>query len=385
MNGLKLFSLAWRNLWRQKRRTILTLISIAFGGFLAVLMTAMQDQSFADFIDNAAKLGSGHVTIQHPEYRDRPTLNRTVTGTDAKRAVANDDPDVVKAVDRASGQAMLSTASDSYGAFFIAYDPELEDENTMEFTEGLVEGELFETSDDDGIILGKVLAQNLDAQLGDKIVYTLTDRNGEIVNGMERVSGIVSTGAASTDAGLVLLPLDSVRSVIGYDPNESTQVAIFLGQGRRSLIAADRLDAKVGDDAAVLTWDEIQPEIKAFVAMKVGGGRVMEIIIGVLVAAGIFNTIFMSVMERTREFGINFQALDHGIHVTDLYREMAADRRIQPEPVFLGKIRVRLDQMQACRLSIAAGIVEQGQPVGRHRDVSRRFGQNPFALGHAKD
>ena len=155
-----LVSLAWRNLWRQKRRTLLTLASIAFGGFLAVLMTAMQDQSFSDFVDTAARLGAGHVTIQHPEYLDMPTLTRTVTATDDKRAVAESDQDVIRAVDRASGQAMLSTASDSFGAFFIAYDPTLENEETMEFTEGLVEGALFEAADDDCIILGQVLAEN---------------------------------------------------------------------------------------------------------------------------------------------------------------------------------------------------------------------------------
>jgi ABC-type lipoprotein release transport system permease subunit len=304
MTGIKLIALAWRNLWRQRRRTILTLISIAFGGFLAVLMTAMQDRSFADFIDTAARLGSGHVTLQHPDYQDRPTLTNTVTGTDTKRELAQGDQDVIKVVDRTSGQTMVSTASDSFGALFIAYDPALETAETFEFTDGLVEGELFEAADSDGIIVGQVLARNLGAELGDKIVFTMTDRSGEIVTGMERVSGIISTGAPSLDAGLVLLPINTVRAVVGYDPTETTQVAVFLEDGRRSQDAAARLRGEVGADVAVLTWDEIQPEIKAFVAMKVGGGRVMEIVIGLLVAAGIFNTMFMSVMERNREFGI---------------------------------------------------------------------------------
>jgi len=78
MKGPKLAVVAWRNLWRQKRRTLLTLSSIVFGGFLAVLFTALQDRSFADFIDTAARLGGGHVTLQHPEYLDSPTLTRTV-------------------------------------------------------------------------------------------------------------------------------------------------------------------------------------------------------------------------------------------------------------------------------------------------------------------
>jgi ABC-type lipoprotein release transport system permease subunit len=92
--------------------------------------------------------------------------------------------------------------------------------------------------------------------------------------------------------------------VVGYDATESSQVAIFLNNGRRTLTVSERIDALIGDDAAVITWDEMAPEIKTFIAMKKGGGMVMSIVIGLLVAAGIFNTIFMSVMERTREFGV---------------------------------------------------------------------------------
>jgi hypothetical protein len=145
-----LVSLAWRNLWRQPRRTVLTLISIAFGGFLAILMTAMQDRSFADFIDNAARFGAGHVTLQHPEYRDTPTLGRTVQGVDALRTAAEADPRVLRVVERTSGNAMVSTARESFGAFFLAFDPERETPETMEITQGLVSGEPFRTASDDG-------------------------------------------------------------------------------------------------------------------------------------------------------------------------------------------------------------------------------------------
>lgn len=304
MTTLKLLSLAWRNLWRQKRRTFLTLVSIAFGGFLAVMMSGMQDYTWVDFIDTTARLGSGHVTVQHPEYLDKPTLTRSITGTEAKRDAVRADAGVSTAVDRTTGQAMLSTARDSFGAFFIAYDPTQETEYTLEWTDGLVSGELFTSPDDDGIILGKILAENLDAELGDKVVFTLTDRSGEIVSGMERLSGTITTGAQSTDAALALLPINTVREVVGYELDESTQVAIFLDNGRRTLTASERISKLIGPDAAVITWDQAAPEIKTFIAMKKGGGVVMNFVIGVLVAAGIFNTIFMSVMERTREFGI---------------------------------------------------------------------------------
>ena len=304
MQTATLIAIAWRNLWRQRRRTLLTLASIAFGGFLAVLMTAMQDRSFGDLIDNAARMGAGHVTVQHPEHRDRPALSRTVTDADRLRALAEADGRVVHVVERISGQAMVSTAHDSFGAFFLAFDPSTETRDTFRLGEGLATGALFTAPDEPGIVLGHQLAENLGASLGDRIVYTLTDKNGEIVTGMERLSGTLRTGAASTDAGIVLLPIDRLRAVAGLGPDEATQVAVFIRDGRDAPQVAAALAPQVGADAAVLTWDTAQPEVRAFVSMKIGGGIVFEVVIGVLVAAGIFNTLFMSVLERTREFGI---------------------------------------------------------------------------------
>ena len=312
MTGLKLAVVAWRNLWRHKRRTLLTLSSIAFGGFLAVMFTALQDRSFADFIDTAARLGSGHVTLQHPDYLDTPRLTRTVQASAELRALVAQHSDVARTVERISGQIMLATASDSFGAFFMAYDPELEDDSTLSFGEGLVEGAMFTTPQDEGIILGKKLAHNLGLKIGKKVVYTMLDKQGEIVSGMRRLSGVISTGAPSLDAGLCLLPINTVREALGYTNDESTAVAVFLSDARQSAAVTGRLnkvlDAGPLDTRPIgpvaLAWDEIRPELSTFIAMKVGGARFMELIIAILVAAGIFNTLFVSVMERTREFGI---------------------------------------------------------------------------------
>ena len=123
MKGTSLATMAWRNLWRNRRRTYITLSAIVFGVFLAVIMMAMQDRNWADMIRLAARLGAGHVTIQHPEYLDTPTLTRTVQGTDALRRLAEDDPHVIRVVERITGFAMLATARENVGAGFIAVSP----------------------------------------------------------------------------------------------------------------------------------------------------------------------------------------------------------------------------------------------------------------------
>ena len=111
MGLLKLVSIAWRNLWRQKRRTGITLSSIVLACFLAVFMIGINDQSWEDVIDTAARIGGGHITLQHPEYQDKPALNRTVTGGASKIAKIKELPHVTTVLPRITGQVMLSDPS----------------------------------------------------------------------------------------------------------------------------------------------------------------------------------------------------------------------------------------------------------------------------------
>ncbi len=305
MSGPNVATLAWRNLWRNRRRTLLTMGSIVFGVFLAVVFTAMQDRNWKDMIDLAARLGGGHVSLQHPEYLDTPTLTRTVVRDEAVAAALDGEGGrIARSVDRVVGPTMLATAGENFSAAFIAFDPEVEDETTLSILEALDEGEALEPGDPQGVILGHRLASNLGMELGDKVVYTVTDRNGEIVSGLARLRGTLRTNAPTVDGGFCLLPLDTVRDLLGYGDDESTMVAVFLRDQRRSGGVAGRLDRELGEIVAAVPWNTSQPQLAAFIALKVGGAVVMEILIAVLVAAGIFNTLFVSVMERLREFGI---------------------------------------------------------------------------------
>ena len=297
-------SMAWRNLWRNRRRTLITLSSIAFGTMLAILFTGMGDSNFSGMIDLAARLGGGHVTLQHPEYLELPTVGRSVQGASRLREIALADPQVERAVLRITGNVMVSSAEQSQGAGFIAFDPEAEDTTTLSLLDAVDAGELFASASDRGIVLGAGLADKLGVAVGKKVVYTLTDKRGEIVQEAARVIGLVRTGAPSVDAGLCLLPLDRVRKLLGYGDDEVLQVALFLRDQRAAEATAARLSGRVGPSVAALPWFVVQPELSGFIAMKVASARILELIIMLLVAAGIFNTLFMSVMERLREFGI---------------------------------------------------------------------------------
>lgn len=296
--------MAWRNIWRNRRRTLLTLSSIVFGIFLAVLTTAFQDQNWADTINLAARIGGGHISLQHPEYLDAPKLTHTIEETDLLIRASLEERHVIRAIPRIVGQTMLRTADESRGAGFIGFDPVLEDNSTLSLLDALPEEERFQTGNDKGIILGSRLAEILDTRKGRRVVYTMTDVNGEIVSGLARVSGIIHTGAPTLDSALCLLPIDSLRKTLGYQQNEAIQIAVFLDDQRRSESIAASIQKRVGTEVSALPWYVTQPELAGFIAMKIGGARFIQILIAILVAAGIYNTLFVSVMERLREFGI---------------------------------------------------------------------------------
>ncbi len=295
---------AWRNLWRQRRRTLITSSSIAFAILLATIMTAIGDANYGDMIDLAARMGTGHVAIQHAEYLDSPTLSRNVSGAAGLQRLALADPDVYKVVQRITGNVMLATASKSTGAGFIAFDPGIEDETTLSLLESIVEGSFESSSGRPGIIVGVGLAERLGGGIGRRVVLTVTDKNGEIVQEAVRVTGLLRTGSPTPDSGLVLLPLALVKDTLGYGTDETLQVAVFLEDQRRADVVAARLGRELEGEVEALAWQQVNPELAGFIAMKVGGTLVMELLVLVLVAAGIFNTLFMSVMERLREFGV---------------------------------------------------------------------------------
>ncbi|MCX4247099.1 ABC transporter permease [Paraliomyxa miuraensis] len=305
MARARLATMAWRNIWRNRRRTLITLFGIVFGVFMAVLFTGIGDATYGQMIDHAARLGGGHVVVQHREYQDLPTVKKTVTDAPAVAAAAMELPGVRETATRITGAAMLSTAKNSAGTFFIGLDPAHETDETFGLLDATWEGEMLASADQEhAVVLGRGLANNLEAKLGSKVVYTVTDEEGEIVSVLVRVVGIVETGAPSLDAGLCLLPIDEIRKHLGHEPGEATMVAVFLNDHRDAATVAEGLASHVPQDAVALTWAEAQPDLAGFIAMKEGGAKVFEVIIMVLLAAGIFNTLFVSVMERLREFGI---------------------------------------------------------------------------------
>ncbi|OGQ87823.1 MAG: hypothetical protein A2512_09265 [Deltaproteobacteria bacterium RIFOXYD12_FULL_56_24] len=303
---MQLGPMAWRTLMRSKRRSVITAFSVAFGVLLSVTFTASGDYAYTNMINTSAVMGLGHLSVEHPDYQDTPTLDKRLLEAEAVWQRALQIPGVTGAQVRIMGQAMFASGAKSVGGAFIAIDPARETPSHNIFLRTLVEGRSFSAGEERGVVVGAKMAEKLNLRLGKKLVFTLTDKDGELVSELGRVSGIFKTGDDSVDGSVVLLPLALVRKTLGYEPKAASLVAIFLADHREAESVKEnlaRLWAK-RPDIGVLTWQESQPDLAGLIKVDRLFNHLLQFLVGLVIAAGIMNTLLMSVMERQREFGI---------------------------------------------------------------------------------
>ncbi len=302
---MNLNQLAWRNIWRRKRRTLITAFSIAFGVFLSVTFTGSGDYTYTNMIDMGASMGMGHVTVEPVGYHLKPTLDKRLTGTEKLHKQIMAMPEISGATVRITGQAMFASARKSVGGAFIAVDPAFETPSNNLLMRSIVEGSLFTDKAGRGIVIGSKLAKKLKVKIGKKIVYTTTDAEGEIVSNIARITGIFSTGIDMVDGIMALLPISSVQKTLSYGQDEATVIAVVIKDQRHAEMMRDKLATlPEARDVAVLTWKQSQPDLAGVIAFDKAGNYISQVLVGMLIAVGILNTMLMSVLERTREFGV---------------------------------------------------------------------------------
>lgn len=302
---MKIGKMAWRNLWRRKRRTYITAFSIGFGVLLSVTFTGIGDYSYTKMINTSATMGFGHVTIQPVGYIDSPSLDKKINNAESIRTTVLNTHGVKDAVTRIMGQAMIASANKSVGGMFLGIDPEQESKEKNLFIRSLTEGKLFKNKDGREAIIGTGLAKKLNLKLKKKFVYTTTDVNGEIVSELARVKGIFKTGVSEVDGSTILLPINHVRKTLNYEKNDATLISVIIDDQRYAEKTRDKIKAEIkGVNVEVYSWRETQPELAGIITIDKSGNYIIQILIGLLIAAGILNTLLMSVIERKQEFGV---------------------------------------------------------------------------------
>lgn len=304
-----LLKLAWRNLWRNRKRTIITLSTIAIGFGLAVLFIGIGDGTHNSMIRNAIQLGEGHLTVQPKNYQAAPSnhefladgkrLSKQLNALDIDGQVA---PRIVL-------QVLASTARNSIGAGVSGIDIE-KDPRVQKIKPFLQQGHWLKPDDLRGILIGSGMARKLKAKVGSKIVLMAGKQGGDSQAQLARVRGIFHAQMPDMNDFLIISNLSFARQFLvgeGADASKDpvTRFAIFLNQPNEMSESKTKLKKAVTDPSVtVLDWREMMPQLVQFIILDDAGNYIFLSLILIMVVFGIVNTVLMSVLERTREFGL---------------------------------------------------------------------------------
>jgi ABC-type lipoprotein release transport system permease subunit len=304
---LQLFKVAWRSVGRSRRRSIISVGAIAFALAIAIFFVAFAEGAYAQMVETAARMGAGHVTIEHAAYRDAPAVDLVVTDVSGLLRQLRE----LKGVERTKllihGQGVARSSGGSAGIAVVGVEPAVEQESGSAVARRIVEGAYLAADrlDDRGAVIGRALARRLKVGVGNKMVLVANDASGTVVEELVRVRGIFDTGADELDGYLVQVPLGFARRLYGLASGAATQVGVVLADPDAGGAVLGRIAPLLAPRAAVaLPWERVLPELAAYIRLDRGSNDVMMGILLLLSLFTIFNTILMSLLERTREFAV---------------------------------------------------------------------------------
>lgn len=295
--------MAFRNIFRQKRRTFFTGLSIVGGFALAAIFIGWADGSYNNIIDQFTRTRLGHIQIHEKSYLDRPSLYKTVADVPKIGAVLDQAKGVESWTPRVFSAGLAAVGDKSAGVQIIGIDPQRE-ARTTRFDRKIVEGRAFQSSQAREAVLGRGLADILNARLGDKIVLLSQGADGSIAEDQYILVGVASSGDDLTDRTAYYLPLVTAQEylVLGEKVHE---IAVVVSRLSRVQAISHTLALKIQDSTlSIAPWQVFAKSFYDAMKADKAGMWVMLLVIVIIVAVGVLNTVLMSVLERRREYGL---------------------------------------------------------------------------------
>ncbi len=304
--------MAWRNIWRNTRRTVLTVLAIGFACTLLVFTLSFQLGSYATLINSSVTVQTGHLQVQSRGYQDSREIRKVIRRPEAITVVLDDLEDIKALTLRARAFGLISSKQRSAGGMVVGIDPRREaGVSTLE--EITSKGHYLPEQPrlEDGLppaLVGRLLAQNLQIDIGDELTILGQGRDGSVAATVCRVFGLTASGMDDFDRGVIHIPLPAFQEVFAMDRavheivilSRSLGEVSFLDQAIRSRMNELNLD----QDLVVLTWDDMLPGLRQAITLDLISGGIFYLILVLVVAFSILNTFLMAIFERKHEFGM---------------------------------------------------------------------------------
>ncbi|MBI1366044.1 MAG: FtsX-like permease family protein [Alphaproteobacteria bacterium] len=298
-----LAALAWRNIWRQPHRTALSLASIIVASAVTIFLLALQQGAYGTMEESVLRLLDGFAQAQPGGYADDPDLNKTIAKPETAIARLKEIKAVTVAAPRASTYVILSNGDRSFGSAVFGVDPSAEEKlSTLAGT--VKEGRYLGPDDENAAFVGAGLARNLKISTGDKITMLGGARDRSIAADVLTVVGVFSTGSPEIDRQVIEMPLTRFQSDFAMDGGANV-VAVggrSLADIQAVLPALRKAAAEIG--LTMRDWTELEPALHDVILLDASFSALLYVSLVVIVVFIILNTLLMSVLERTREFGM---------------------------------------------------------------------------------
>jgi ABC-type lipoprotein release transport system permease subunit len=296
-----LTTVAWRNMWRNHRRTLIMVAAVAVGVWAMIWMTAIMRGMVDQMIRSSIQNLTGHIQIHAPRYRDDPSIANSMKAPSPALLKALDDPRIRAWAERVRVPAVIQSERDSAGVTLVGIDPRQE-KNLSFIDHSISAGRNLTGPDDNGIIIGRRLAKTLETRLGHRVVIMSQDPQNHIVDRGFRIVGIFSTEFESTEKAYVFTGRRAAQKFLHAD-GDTQEISVLAGNYRGLDPLLEKLRA-AAPKLEIMPWDQLDPYLGSMLKVMDAFIWIWFVVIFLAMSFGLVNTLLMAVFERTREIGL---------------------------------------------------------------------------------
>ncbi len=293
--------LSWRNIWRNKRRTLIATSSVFFAIFLAIAMRSLQYGSYDFMIDSAVRIYTGYIQIHGKGYWEEKSLEKSFELDNNLLSKIEQIKFVELAVPRLEYFLLITSKDITKIASTICINPEKE--NIMTRLKDRIISGRYLTDQDEGIIISEGLAKMLNVTTGDSVALYGQGIYGITAAANCKIIGIIKFALPELNNSFIYMPL-KFGQILFSTENKITSISLMLNKPKKIDYVLKELKKLTNNNFEIMSWDEMMPELKQGILLDNVGGIIMLFILYLIISFGIFGTIMMMTIERTKEFGI---------------------------------------------------------------------------------
>ncbi|HEY0742722.1 MAG TPA: FtsX-like permease family protein [Chryseosolibacter sp.] len=296
-------ALAWKNLWRNKNRTAITISAIFFAVILSVSASSLQDGVFDNFIRNMVGYYTGYIQVHQRGYWEHQVLDNCLSQNPTYEANLNSLSNIAAVAPRIESYALASSDETSRGCLVVGISPDEENKITS-LQKRIIAGSYFARADSNAVIVSEGLLKRLDLRISDTLYLISQGYHGSMAAGKYPIKGIMKFGAPELNDQLVFMPLKTAQEFYSAPGLLTSYVLGLKTDSKLSSTVGAVTELSAGMEYEVMSWKELLPDVDQHITMDKASMFIILIILYLLICFGIFGTLLMMTVERKYEMGM---------------------------------------------------------------------------------